>query len=115
MDCARDPDRGSDIQQRSGYFLLCNGHDRSELRMGYLRRVLAHCHPILSQGFTGAAPFSDRLPTAAILAIMKGERPPQPTHPKFTPELQTLMQRCWYQDPHLRPEASEVFEILHGS
>jgi len=80
-----------------------------------LHRALAHHRPLLSQGFTGAAPFNDKTPAAAILAIMRGERPPQPTRPDFTPELQALMQRCWYEDPHSRPDVSEVFEVLHGS
>jgi len=83
--------------------------------MCYLRRALAHRRPLLSQGFTGAAPFNDKTPAAAILAIMRGERPPQPTRSDFTPDLQTLIQRCWYQDPHSRPEVSEVFKVLYGS
>ena len=83
--------------------------------MAYFRRALAHCHPILSQVFTGAAPFSDKTTMWVMVAIIRGERPPRPTRSDFTLELQTLMQRCWHQDPHLRPEVSEVFEVLRGS
>jgi len=76
--------------------------------MCYLHCALAHPRSLLSQAFTGAAPFNDKMPAAAILAIMRGERPPQPTRLDFTPELQTLMQRCWCQDPWLRPEVTGV-------
>jgi hypothetical protein len=49
---------------------------------------------------------------AATLAIMRGERPPRPTHPALTYELWALMQRCWDHDPHLRPEVAEILQIL---
>ncbi|KAF9642058.1 hypothetical protein BDM02DRAFT_2731187 [Thelephora ganbajun] len=45
---------------------------------------------------------------------MQGERPLRPTHPTFTENLWTLVQRCWDHDPHLRPEASEVLTVLHA-
>ena len=48
----------------------------------------------------------------AMLAIMQNERPPRPTHPMFTANLWMLMQRCWDHDPHLRPEVSEVLQVL---
>jgi hypothetical protein len=48
-------------------------------------------------------------------AILDGERPARPTHPNLTDELWVLMKRCWNQDPHLRPEMSEVLETLRGS
>jgi len=44
----------------------------------------------------------------AMLAIVQGKRPPRPTHPTFTEDLWTLIQRCWDGDPHSRPQASEV-------
>jgi len=47
-------------------------------------------------------------------AIMGGERPPRPTHSTLTDELWELMQRCWAQDPRLRPEMSQVVRDLHG-
>jgi len=82
--------------------------------MGYSRGAFSHCHSVSLQVFTGAVPFSKNLPAAATLAIMAGERPPRPTHSQFTNQLWTLMQRCWNQDPLLRPEASEVFKVLTG-
>ena len=47
-----------------------------------------------------------------MLAITQGRRPPRPTHPNFAENLWTLMQRCWDQDPHLRPEVSEALQVL---
>ena len=44
--------------------------------------------------------------------MAQGERPPRPTHPTFTSSLWELMQRCWDRDPQLRPEASEVLQVL---
>ncbi|KAF9642811.1 kinase-like protein [Thelephora ganbajun] len=60
------------------------------------------------EAFTGAAPFSDKPPRAAILAIMSGERPPRPTHPTLTDRLWTLIQRCWSQEAHMRPHALRI-------
>ena len=45
----------------------------------------------------------------------QGGRPPRPTDPTFTDSLWELMQRCWDQDPHLRPDSSEVSQILTTS
>ena len=64
------------------------------------------------QVFTHAVPFSDRSSVTAMLAIMSGERLPRPTHPAFTEDLWTLMQRCWHQDPTSRPQFLEVVQIL---
>ena len=65
--------------------------------------------------FTGAAPFNNRLTVAAMPAIMAAERPPRPTHIAFTDSLWSLTQGCWDQDPHLRPEVSEVSKVLCDS
>ena len=70
---------------------------------------------VLTQVFTGAIPFSNDSSPMAMLAVMRGRRPPRPTHPVFTEKLWTLMQRCWDQDPRLRPEASEVLRVLLAS
>ena len=43
---------------------------------------------------------------------MNGKRPLRPLHPVLTSQLWTLVQRCWAQDPRLRPEASEVLKDL---
>lgn len=75
-------------------------------------RVFTHCRLGSNQVFTGAVPFSDMTSFMAMLVIMKGQRPPRPTHPAFTDELWTLMQRCWDSDPNLRPGVSEVLRIL---
>jgi len=64
------------------------------------------------QAFTGAIPFSGGSPLAAITHITQGRRPPRPTHSTFTEDLWGLMQRCWDHDPHLRPEVSEVLQVL---
>jgi len=48
----------------------------------------------------------------AMLRIVQGDRPPRPTHPTFTEGLWSLTQRCWGEDPQLRPEASEVLQVL---
>jgi len=67
------------------------------------------------QAFTGAVPFSGGGNTAPMFDIMNGTRPPRPTHPTVTTELWTLMQNCWNQDPHLRPAAPEVLNVLRGT
>jgi hypothetical protein len=83
--------------------------------MGYLRRALAYCHLSLSQVFTGEVPFNGSSSPAAMLEIMRGERPPRPTHPVLTDQLWALMRRCWDQDPRLRPEVVEISPILLAS
>ena len=65
------------------------------------------------QIFTCEIPFGNISSPMAMLAITQGKRPPRPTHPNFTENLWMLMQRCWDNDPHLRPEASEVLHTLH--
>jgi len=75
-------------------------------------RVLAYSWLVRTQVFTGAIPFSDGSSFVAMLAITQGKRPPRPTHPTFTENLWTLMQRCWDPDPHSRPEISEVLQTL---
>ena len=85
------------------------------LRIGYLCRALAYCHLVPPQAFTGAVPFNDSVPAAAMLAVMSGKRPPRPTHPNFTDELWELTQRCWDQDPRSRPEVSELLGVLRDS
>jgi len=48
----------------------------------------------------------------AMLAITQGKRPQRPTHPDFTENLWALIQRCWDEDPQLRPKASEIVQAL---
>ncbi|XP_062163681.1 serine/threonine-protein kinase STY46-like isoform X4 [Alnus glutinosa] len=47
---------------------------------------------------------------AAVGVVQKGLRPtiPADTHPKLV----ELLERCWQQDPSLRPEFSEIVQIL---
>ena len=68
-----------------------------------------------TQVFTGVVPFNNKPPVATMVAIMGGKRPQRPEHPAFTDELWTLIQRCWDQDPHSRPEVSEALRVLRGS
>ena len=77
-----------------------------------VRRTLAHHRFVSIQVFTGAIPFSGNSPAMATLAIAQGRRPQRPVHPTFTDNLWMLMQRCWDQDPHLRPEVSEILQVL---
>ena len=83
--------------------------------MSWSRRTLAYYNLVSPQVFTGAAPFSNDLPAAAMLATTSGKRPSRPTHPTLTEQLWTSIQRCWDQDPHLRPEVSDVLKVLGGS
>ncbi|MBA0720512.1 hypothetical protein Golax_008129 [Gossypium laxum] len=47
---------------------------------------------------------------AAVGVVQKGLRPviPQHTRPKFV----ELLERCWQQDPSIRPEFSEITNLL---
>ena len=74
--------------------------------------ALAHRRFVLAQVFTGAIPFGNVARIVAAFSILEGKRPLRPSHPTFTADLWTLTQRCWDQDPHLRPEASEVLQTL---
>ena len=47
-----------------------------------------------------------------MVIMINNMRPPRPTHPTFTDSLWELMRRCWDDNPQLRPEASEVLQIL---
>lgn len=67
------------------------------------------------QVFTGVVPFNHNPPAVAMLAIMNGKCPPQPTHPALTEQLWTVMWRCWDQNSHSRLEILEVLKVLGGS
>ena len=58
--------------------------------------------------FTGAVPFSDKPPRAAVLAIISGGRPPRPTHLALTDSFWALTQQCWDQKAHQRPNALRI-------
>ena len=65
-----------------------------------------------TQIFTCDIPYSGVSSFMAMLAITQGKRPQRPTHPDFTENLWALIQRCWDEDPHSRPKASEVSQAL---
>ena len=75
---------------------------------------LVYCGFALIQVFTGAVPFNGMRDVAAIHEIMSGKRPPRPHNPIFTTKLWKLMQRCWDDDPHVRPGVSDVLRTLPG-
>lgn len=70
-----------------------------------MSRVLTNCCHGSIQVFTCAAPFVDQSYLTAMLDIVQGRRPPRPKNPIVTGCLWRLIQRCWNQDPRLRPEA----------
>ena len=114
MDCTRDPGRESIVEQRGRCFLIRDGDDRGRLVDSTAQQSPTNDLYATTKVFTGAAPFNSHPSMAATLVIMQGERPPRPTHPALTDELWVLMQRCWHQDPQLRPEMSEVLSILQS-
>ncbi|KAF8377759.1 hypothetical protein HHK36_031144 [Tetracentron sinense] len=66
---------------------------------------------VLWELLTGKIPHADLTPLqAAIGVLQEGLRPtiPEDTHPKFV----ELLKRCWQQDPSLRPDFSEIIEML---
>ncbi|XP_039140168.1 serine/threonine-protein kinase STY46-like [Dioscorea cayenensis subsp. rotundata] len=66
---------------------------------------------VLWELLTGKIPYEYMTPLqAAVGVVQKGLRP---TIPKNTnPKLAELLKRCWQQDPSLRPDFSEILEIL---
>ncbi|XP_009776329.1 serine/threonine-protein kinase STY46-like isoform X2 [Nicotiana tabacum] len=66
---------------------------------------------VLWELLTGKLPYEYLTPLqAAVAVVQKGLRPTPPTHTH--PILVELLERCWQQDPCLRPEFSEILEIL---
>ncbi|KAI3757240.1 hypothetical protein L6452_04774 [Arctium lappa] len=66
---------------------------------------------VLWELLTQKLPYANLTPLqAAIGVVQKGLRPsiPKNTHP----EIVGLLERCWHQDPSLRPEFSEMITIL---
>lgn len=80
-----------------------------------IHRAPVYCHLASTQVFTGAVPFDRSSLTSAMMAIMRGDRPRRPTNTACSDELWAIMQRCWDQEPRLRPEVSEVTQVLRGS
>ncbi|XP_057966395.1 serine/threonine-protein kinase STY46 [Malania oleifera] len=66
---------------------------------------------VLWELLTGKIPYEYLTPLqAAIGVVQKGMRPTIPKH--TNPKLIELLERCWQQDPALRPDFSEIIEIL---
>uniref|UniRef100_A0A7N0V9B1 non-specific serine/threonine protein kinase n=1 Tax=Kalanchoe fedtschenkoi TaxID=63787 RepID=A0A7N0V9B1_KALFE len=66
---------------------------------------------VLWELLTGKIPYEYMTPLqAAIGVVQKGLRPtiPKSTHPKLI----ELLHRCWLKDPSLRPDFTEIIEIL---
>ncbi|KAJ4851539.1 Serine/threonine-protein kinase sty46 [Turnera subulata] len=66
---------------------------------------------VLWELLTGKLPYEYLTPLqAAVGVVQKGLRPtiPKHTHPKLV----ELLERCWQQDPALRPDFSEIIPIL---
>ncbi|GMJ05640.1 serine/threonine/tyrosine kinase 46 [Hibiscus trionum] len=60
---------------------------------------------------TGKLPYEYLTPLqAAVGVVQKSLRPTIPKH--SNPKLSQLLERCWQQDPTLRPDFSEIIEIL---
>ncbi|KAK6924548.1 ACT domain [Dillenia turbinata] len=66
---------------------------------------------VLWELLTGEIPYSYLTPLqAAVGVVQKGLRPTIPRH--SNPKVSQLLERCWQQDPNLRPNFSEIIEIL---
>ncbi|XAR61597.1 Dual-specificity kinase [Bertholletia excelsa] len=68
---------------------------------------------VLWELLTRQLPYDGLTPLqAAIGVVQEGLRPPIPkhTHPKMV----EVIERCWAQDPSLRPEFSEIIEMLQN-
>ncbi|GAB2282891.1 Serine/threonine-protein kinase sty17 [Dionaea muscipula] len=66
---------------------------------------------VLWELLTGELPYAHLTPLqAAVGVVQKGLRPaiPNDTHPK----LAALVNKCWHQDPAVRPNFSEIIKIL---
>ncbi|KAJ6931620.1 serine/threonine-protein kinaseY46-like [Populus alba x Populus x berolinensis] len=66
---------------------------------------------VLWELLTGKLPYEHLSPLqAAVGVVQQGLRPSIPSHSH--PKLAELLDRCWQQDPSLRPDFSEILELL---
>ncbi|XWS55131.1 hypothetical protein CRYUN_Cryun10bG0148500 [Craigia yunnanensis] len=66
---------------------------------------------VLWELLTGKLPYEYLTPLqAAVGVVQKGLRPTIPKHTNL--KLTELLERCWQQDPTIRPDFSEIIEIL---
>lgn len=111
MDRTRSAERRG-LHQGCGHFLFCDANDRgTSPPRAYTILPLAYDRPRLSQVFTDSVLFGGS-GIMVVVDIMQGRRPPRPEHPAVTSQLWKLIQRCWNQAPHLRPQAEEVLKWL---
>ena len=102
-----NPSKESDVYSFAMIMLevLCG---RSVIRMALAYRYFA-----LMQVLSGQAPFNElKSNYLIVMAVWEGKRPPRPAHPSCTDGLWRLIQRCWGQDPQLRPEIPEVSQTI---
>jgi hypothetical protein len=50
--------------------------------------------------------------TSVIFSVIEGRRPDMPGSLESQPNLATLVRQCWDQNPQLRPDVSQVCDIL---
>ena len=66
-----------------------------------------------TQVLTGKAPFiTEKTNWMVVQTMLMGNRPSRPEDPSCTDGLWALIQRCWDQDPGLRPEILEVSQTF---
>ncbi|KAL9395159.1 hypothetical protein Peur_014444 [Populus x canadensis] len=66
---------------------------------------------VLWELLTGKLPYEHLSPLqAAVGVVQQGLRPSIPSHSH--PKLAELLERCWQQDPSLRPDFSEILQLL---
>ena len=76
-------------------------------------RTIIPGQPVTStKAFTGVVPFNHLQSITSMVGIIQGERPPRPTSAALTDDTWGLMQRCWNQEPQLRPGIREVLQDL---
>ncbi|KAJ4778584.1 protein kinase family protein [Rhynchospora pubera] len=67
---------------------------------------------VLTELLTGKIPYEELTPLqAAVAVVQKGLRPKLPEG--APPKLIELIKRCWEDDPSLRPNFSEILDILY--
>lgn len=67
---------------------------------------------VITEVFTGAIPFGSKPSHEVMKAIIAGERPQRPIYPTLEDGLWALTQRCWNQEAHQRPNASDIVTNL---
>jgi len=65
-----------------------------------------------------AQPYADMTVDEVVERVCKGYRLPRPTRIHYPMELNQLMDTCWFPDPHIRPDFSQIeimLEIIENS